>query len=173
MFNASGALVRLNTSVNLGDKLFIVSKFTQEEHEVRVVYNEPHYLSGSEVGLAFQEPTATFWRKTRRSPRAAQSLRVLVRGKDRNGNPFAQSSNTMDISEDGARLDGIAYLTSPGEVIEVKRRWRGKARFRVAWVGQIGTSESNQVGIYNLDPVRLPWRVQIKDSPESKSKKKS
>jgi len=160
MFNASGTLVRLNTPVNLGDKLFIVSKFTQEEQEVRVVFNEPHRQGGREVGLAFQKPAPAFWRKTRRSTRAAQTFRVFVRGTDRNGNPFSQSSQTTDISEDGARLDGVAYLTAPGQVIEVKRRWHGKARFRVAWVGQIGTSESNQIGIYNVDPVRLPWRVQ-------------
>jgi len=173
MFNASGTLVRLNTPVNLGDKLFIVSKFTQEEQEVRVVFGQPHPQGGCEVGLAFQKPAPSFWRKTRRSQRAAQTFRVFVRGNDRNGNPFSQSSYTTDISEDGARLDGVAYLTAPGQVIEVKRRWHGKARFRVAWVGQIGTSESNQIGIYNVDPVRLPWRVQAAEPPPAKSSKKS
>jgi len=173
MFNANGALVRLNTPVNLGDKLFIVSKFTQEEQEVRVVFNQPHPQSGCEVGLAFQKPAPTFWRKTRGGPRATQTFRVFVRGKDRNGNPFSQSSCTMDISEDGARLDGVAYLTAPGQVIEVKRRWHGKARFRVAWVGQIGTSESNQIGICNVDPVRLPWRVKAAAPPSTKNLKKS
>ncbi len=173
MFNASGALVRLSTPVALGDKLFIVSKFTQEEQEVRVVYKEPHSQGGFEVGLAFQKPGADFWRKTRRSPRTPQTLRVFVRGKDRNGNPFSQSSYTMDISEDGARLDGVGYLTSPGEVIEVKRRWHGKARFRVAWIGQIGTSESNQIGICTLDSGKLPWQMKFVSPPPQKSQKKS
>jgi len=172
MFNASGALVKLATPVAVGDKLFIVSKFTQEEQEVRVVFNGPHPQGGHEVGLAFQKPAANFWRKTRRSPRAPQALRVFVRGKDRNGNPFSQSSYTMDISEDGARLDGVAYLTSPGEVIEVKRRWHGKARFRVAWIGQVGTSESNQVGICTMESGKLPWRIKFA-SPIQTAHKKS
>src|SRR5882757_2416312 len=36
MFNANGTLVRLNTPVNLGDKLFIVSKFTQQERRANL-----------------------------------------------------------------------------------------------------------------------------------------
>jgi hypothetical protein len=159
MFNASGALVRLLTPVSLGEKLFIVNKFTREEQQVSVVFQESHYERGYNIGLAFKAPVPSFWRKTRRGPRAPQSFKVVVRGKDRNGNPFAQTSNTVDISEDGARLDGVAYLTAPGDIIEVKRRWHGKARFRVAWIGQIGTFESNQVGVSTLDPGRLPWRV--------------
>jgi hypothetical protein len=173
VFNSSGALVRLLTPVELGENLFLVNKFTREDQRVRVVFLEPHHERGKCVGLAFQEPVPMFWRKTRRGPRAPRALRVVVRGKDRNGNPFAQSSSTLDISEDGARLDGIAYLTAPGDIIEVKRRWHGRARFRVAWLGQVGSLESNQVGICTLEPGRLPWQVKADESISSKSHKKS
>jgi hypothetical protein len=173
IFNASGALVRLATAVELGENLFIVNKLTREEQEVRVVFKEAHPRGGSEVGLAFPKPVPNFWRKTRRNSRVPQALRVFVRGKDRNGNPFSQTSYTMDISDDGARLDNVAYLTSPGEVIEVKRRWHGKARFRVAWIGNIGTSESNQIGICTLDNGKLPWRVRVTTPLPTKSPKKS
>jgi hypothetical protein len=173
MFNASGALVRLVTPVEIGENLFIVNKFTKDEREVRVVFKDSHYKGGFDVGLAFAKPAANFWRKTRRGTRAPQTLRVIVRGKDRNGNPFSQSSYTMDISEDGARLDNIAYLTSPGQVIEVKRRWHGKARFRVAWIGQLGTSESNQVGICTMDSGKLPWRFKFVTPLPPKNLKKS
>ncbi len=173
MFNASGALVRLVTPVELGENFFIVNKFTKDQLEVRVVFKDFHHNGGFDVGLAFAKPATNFWRKTRRGSRAPQTLRVIVRGKDRNGNPFSQSSYTMDISEDGARLDNVAYLTSPGEVIEVKRRWHGKARFRVAWIGQVGTSESNQIGICTLDSGKLPWRIKFVAPPPSKPQKKS
>jgi hypothetical protein len=161
MFNTNGALVRMATPLELGENLFIVNKFTKEEQEVRVVFKDPQPDGKFDIGLAFAKPATTFWRKTRRNPRAPEALRVFVRGKDRNGNPFSQSSCTLDISEDGARLDNVAYLTAPGEIIEVKRRWHGKGRFRVAWIGQLGTSESNQVGIYILDAGKLPWRVKL------------
>lgn len=170
MFNASGALVRLLTPVRLGEQLFVVNKFTREEQQVRVVFLEPHHERGYQVGLAFPAPAPTFWRKTRRGARAPQSFRVVVRGKDRQGNPFAQTSNTLDISEDGARLDGVAYLTAPGDIIEVKRRWHGKARFRVAWIGQIGTFEANQVGLCTIDPNRIPWRIKKVEEPQSVTK---
>jgi len=173
IFNASGALVRLATPVDIGEKLFLVNKFTKEEQEVRVVYSDRCPNGGSDVGLAFSKPVPNFWRKTRRNGRVPQTIRVFVRGKDRNGNPFSQTSYTMDISEDGARLDNVAYLTSPGEVIEVKRRWHGKARFRVAWIGNIGTSESNQIGICTMDTGKLPWRVKLATPASPKSTKKS
>jgi hypothetical protein len=159
VFNASGALVRLLTPVQMGEDLFLVNKFTREEQQVRVVFFEQDYLRGYRVGLAFQKPVPQFWRMTRRSPRARQSIRVVVRGKDRSGNPFSQTSNTLDISNEGARLDGLASLIAPGDVIELKRRWRGKARFRVAWVGQVGTVQSNQVGISAIDSVRPLWQI--------------
>jgi hypothetical protein len=173
VFNASGALVRMVTPVELGEDLFLVNKFTREEQRVRVVFVEPHHERGMRVGLAFQKPVPMFWRKTRRGLRAARALRVVVRGKDRNGNAFAQSSSTLDISADGARLEGIAYLTAPGDIIEVKRRWHGKARFRVAWIGQIGSLESNQVGVSTVEPGRLPWRVKIDERQPTKPSKKS
>ena len=173
MFNASGALVRLVTPVEIGENIFLVNKFTKDELEVRVVFKDSHYKGGFDVGLAFAKPASNFWRKTRRGTRAAQTLRVVVRGKDRNGNPFSQSSYTIDISEEGARLDNVAYLTSPGQVIEVKRRWHGKARFRVAWIGQLGTSESNQVGICTMDSGKLPWRIKFVTPPTPKNRKKS
>lgn len=172
-FNVSGALVILVTPIDVGETLFLVNKFTQEEQEVRVVYKEPHPRAGFQIGLAFQKPVSTFWKKTRKSQRAAQALRVYVRGTDRNGNPFSQSSYTLDISQDGARLDNVAYLTSPGQVIEVKRRWHGKARFRVAWIGQIGTAESNQIGICTLDSGKLPWQSKVPLPPIAKPEKKS
>jgi hypothetical protein len=173
MFNATGALVRLVTPVEVGENFFIVNKFTKDELEVRVVFKDFHHNGGFDVGLAFAKPATNFWRKTRRGTRAPQTLRVIVRGKDRNGNPFSQSSYTMDISEDGARLDNVAYLTAPGQVIEVKRRWHGKARFRVAWIGQVGTSESNQIGICTLDSGKLPWRIKFVAPPVTKPQKKS
>ncbi len=172
-FNASGALVKIVSRVDLGEKLFLVNKFTREEQEVRVVFIDPLSTGGCEVGLAFAGPIPNFWRKTRRSQRSPESLRVIIRGQDRRGNPFAQSSHTLDISEDGARLDNVAYLTSPGQIIEVKRRWHGKARFRVAWIGQLGSSESNQIGICTLESGKLPWKSKLPPPKSSKPSKKS
>jgi len=60
-------------------------------------------------------------------------------------------------------LDGIGFLTSPGQTIEVRRRWR-KARFRVVWIGQVGSSESNQVGVFRLQSEKDIWRVELPET---------
>ncbi len=101
------------------------------------------------------------WRKTRRNSRIPAKIRVFVKGRDHNGNPFIQSSYTIDVSKDGARLDGLGYLAGLGETIEVKRRWRGKARFRVVWIGQIGMEQSNQIGICSLEEEKNIWGVKM------------
>ena len=110
------------------------------------------------MGIAFKQPAPSFWRSPRQERRIAKPLRVQVRGVDRNGNPFVQSAYAIDISRNGARLEGMGYLTWPGETIEVRRRWR-QARFCVVWVGQIGTSEANQIGVRSLEPEKNIWGV--------------
>jgi hypothetical protein len=110
--------------------------------------------------LAFKKPIADFWKKSRKKARIPKTFRVIVKGTDPNGHPFAQSAYTVDLSQEGARLDGIGFLTSPGQTIEVRRRWR-KARFRVVWIGQVGTSESNQVGVFGLQAEKDIWGVPL------------
>jgi hypothetical protein len=167
LVNASGGLVTLAAKVEPGEPLFIVNKNTREEQESRVAYVQPGPEGKAKVGLAFKQPVAGFWRSNPRKARKAQKLQVWVRGVDRGGHPFVQSAHTIDIGKDGARLDGVGYLTGPGEVVQVKRGWR-KARFRVVWIGQIGTPEANQIGICCLDNGKDIWRVPIHSGPEKK-----
>ena len=88
--------------------------------------------------------------------RALEAHRVWVRGVDANGNPFAQTAFSMDVSRNGARLEGVGFLTSPGETIEIKRGWK-RAMFRVVWVGEMGTPRAGQVGIRCLEPEKNIW----------------
>src|SRR6266851_2974689 len=163
LVNSSGALVTLKAKLALGDTVFLIHKSSRQEQEVRVVYLDAYSDRETRVGLAFKKPISDFWKKKRKKPRVPKTLRVIVKGIDPKGHPFAQSAYTVDLSEDGARLDGIGFLTSPGQTIEVRRRWR-KARFRVVWIGHVGTSESNQVGVYRLQSEKDIWRV---DLPET------
>ena len=96
---------------------------------------------------------------------------MTVKGIDAKGNPFAQSAFTVDLCKDGARLDGVGFLTKPGDTIEVRRRWR-KARFKVVWIGQIGTSESNHVGVFGLRSDKDIWHVELPDSDSPPDKDK-
>jgi hypothetical protein len=161
--NPSGALVTLKAKLLLGDTVFLVHKSSRQEQEVRVVYLDAYSDRETRVGLAFKQPISDFWKKSRKKPRVAKTLRVIVKGTDSKGHPFAQSAYTVDLSKDGARLDGVGFLTSPGQTIEVRRLWR-KARFRVVWIGHVGTSESNHVGVYRLESEKDIWRVELPET---------
>jgi hypothetical protein len=160
LVNSSGALVTLKAKLELGDTVFLIHKGSRQEQEVRVAYVDRYSEREIRVGLAFKQSISDFWKKNRKKPRVPKTLRVIVKGTDPKGHPFAQSAYTVDLSQDGARLDGIGFLTSPGQTIEVRRLWR-KARFRVVWIGQVGTSESNQVGVFGLQAEKDIWRVEL------------
>lgn len=168
LVNGSGALVSLAAKVEVGEALFIVNKNTREEQECRVAYVQQGEGKDN-VGLAFKREAPGFWRTSPRKARMAKTIQVWVRGIDRSGNPFVQSARTIDIGQSGARLDGLGYLTGPGEIVQVKRGWR-KARFRVVWIGQMGTPEADQVGICCLEGDKDVWRVPLSESETPKAK---
>lgn len=170
--NASGALVMLKTKLELGDSVFLIHKSSRQELEVRVAYLDAYSERETKVGLAFKRPIPDFWRKSRRHPRTPKTLRVVVKGTDAKGHPFKQTAYTIDLSHDGARLDGVGFLTSPGQTIEVRRLWR-KKNFRVIWIGQVGTSESNQIGVYGLQSEKDIWHVPLKEGDPGKPPGKS
>jgi hypothetical protein len=172
LVNGSGGLVTLSTKVDVGETLFVMNKNTREEQECRVVVYVHQPTDGKDnVGLAFRREVPGFWRTNPRKARVAKTVQVRVRGVDRSGNPFVQSAQTIDIGQSGARLDGVGYLTGPGEIVQVKRGWR-KARFRVVWIGQLGTPEANQIGICCVDNDKKDlWHVPLPQTEADKSKK--
>jgi len=157
--NSNGALVSLAAKVQAGDLVFLVNKISKEEQEVRVAYVAPEFEGKHSVGLAFDSDSPNFWRCTRQNPRVPAAVRVVVRGTD--PNPFIHTAYTVDISRTGARLDGVGYLVRPGATVEVQRRWHGRARYRVVWVGQIGTEQANQLGLICLDAEKNIWDLKL------------
>jgi hypothetical protein len=175
--NAGGALVLLKAKLSVGDTVTLIDRITGTEKQVRVAYVDKYTERESRVGLAFEQPLPGFWRRARKKPRVPKSLRVIVKGKDAAGRSFKQSAFTVDLSQDGARLDGVGLLTSTGQTLEIRRLWR-KASFRVVWVGQIGTAESNQVGLFALNQAKNIWNIKLPDTldpqaaPPTRKKKK-
>lgn len=147
--NAAGALVTLATRVEATDLVYLVNAISREEQEVRVAYISAEFEGKSEVGLAFKGEAPKFWTRTRGNRRIVRAIPVIVHGEA--PSPFTHSAYTVDISQAGARLDGMGFLAQPGAVVEVKRRWHGKGRYRVVWVGSVGTPQANQVGLVWVD----------------------
>jgi len=159
LVNASGGLITLKAKVNVGDTIFVVNQSTKAEQECQVAYVGPEFEGKPRVGFRFKQQTPGFWKIGQHEVRISKLVRVRVSGEDRTGRKFSQSAMALDISKNGAKLDGIGYLTSPGDVIAVKRGWK-KARFRVVWIGDAGP-QSGQAGIYLLDTGTNVWGVQL------------
>jgi hypothetical protein len=160
LVNASGGLLALNSRVALGDTILITNKSTQQEQECLVAYVAGDVHGKLRVGAAFKRPAPHFWGMNRRESRISRKIRVKVRGLDRSGNTFVQNTYAVDISRQGARLEGIGYLTCPGETIQVKRHLQA-ASFRVVWIGDIGTPQAGHAGLLNLEPNKNIWGVTL------------
>ena len=60
--NAHGALIYLGLKVEVGSKLIIKNKETEEEQFVRIVRNNPAPEGRTEVAIEFLRPAPKFWR---------------------------------------------------------------------------------------------------------------
>jgi hypothetical protein len=158
--NATGGLVALSSGVDIGDTVLVVNKTTKRSQECRIVYRGQDHQGKPQAAIAFGGPIPNFWRVTRRERRVPARVPIRVRGVDPQGQPFTQSAQAIDVSRHGARLDGIGYVTRPGETIEVRRRWQS-ARFRVLWIGDPGTPQAGQAGVYALQPEKNPWGIDL------------
>jgi len=50
--------------------------------------------------------------------------------------------------------------------------WR-KKNFRVVWIGQIGSNENNQVGVFGLQAEKDIWHVPLNEGDPGKPPKNS
>lgn len=88
--------------------------------------------------------------------RYPEARRVWVRGMDAMGNPFMQSTLSINISRNGARLQGLGFLAGTGIELELKRNWK-KALYQVVWIGHPGSGLAQQVGMVCLQPEKNVW----------------
>jgi hypothetical protein len=99
--------------------------------------------------------------KSRREPRVPMRLAVRVWGMDLDGKLFSIKTHTMDITPGAARLEGIWRPLYRGMNIGIECGGRC-ARFRVAWVGKLGTGKGGEIGVQCIEPGRYIWGVALK-----------
>jgi len=73
----------------------------------------------------------------------------------------SQNCCTYEISTNGARLVAPPGIKSVGQTIYVQRQNR-RARYKVIWIGESGTSRHGQVGVETLEPGNVIWEPEIK-----------
>lgn len=80
------------------------------------------------------------------------------------GKPFNQKATTLDITHDGARLEGLPQL-EVGEIVGLQYE-QDKARYRVVWVGEVGGKREGQIGLQVVQPGMAQWYKILDANPE-------
>jgi hypothetical protein len=73
----------------------------------------------------------------------------------------SQNCCTYEISTHGARLVAPAGIKKVGQTIWLQRQNR-RARYKVIWIGEPGTSQASQVGVETLEPANVIWEPEIR-----------
>lgn len=73
----------------------------------------------------------------------------------------SQNCCTYEISTNGARLVAPPGIKNVGQTIWLQRQNR-RARYKVVWIGEAGSSLESQVGVESLEPSNVIWEPEIK-----------
>lgn len=95
---------------------------------------------GSASELNVTEPTV----HQQREPRIAVSQPVQVWGQD--DQESSGQTSLIEVSHRGARIGGVALPPKVGEVVHLISDGI-EERFRVIWVGELGTAREGQIGL--------------------------
>ncbi len=109
---------------------------------------------------------------TRHQPRIELKVPVRIFGTDAHGKIFSESVNTLDVSQDGAQLEGVQAELKIDEIIGLTYAQK-KVHFRIKWIGKPGTPMANRVGLLNLTPEKPLWEVTFPKAAQDQYKWKS
>ena len=127
------------------------------------------YDLGNLEGLSeYDRFAATMYSERRRHKRKKVILPVRLSRGDVNGQAAGQFLHTIDITETGARVNGLHTVIEPGQLITLQRG-QAKARFRVIWTKQLSASEL-QAGIESAEPDKNIWGFDLQDPEEAAGK---
>jgi hypothetical protein len=93
----------------------------------------------------------------RHEPRSDVDIALVVWGVDTRGDRFLQEARAREISLSGALLSGLDSELRSGDVIGILYAGK-KARYRVVWVRQSGTSHKVQAAVHRFTTDECPWK---------------
>jgi hypothetical protein len=93
----------------------------------------------------------------RREARTDADIALVVWGVDTRGDRFLQEARAREISLSGALLSGLDSELRSGDVIGILYAGK-KARYRVVWVRQSGTSRKVQAAVHRFTIDECPWK---------------
>jgi hypothetical protein len=92
------------------------------------------------------------------------ALPIRVYGTGSDGKTFNQEARTLDITRDGARIDGLPQITI-GEIVGVQYG-EEKSRYKVIWVGEPGGKKEGQIGVQVVEAGLALWHKILEATPE-------
>lgn len=123
--------------------------------EIHVIYMRALRSYGEDMGTL--RSIEGRGKDRRREPRTDIDLGLTVWGVDTRGDRFLQGARARDISLSGALIIGLDTELRSGDVIGVLYAGK-KARFRVVWVRESGTSHKVQAAVHRIAPDECPWK---------------
>jgi len=92
----------------------------------------------------------------RREPRKEIQVPVRIFGTNSSGQVFSEKAVTVNISQQGAELNGVQAKLNLDEIIGLAYG-KNKGHFRVKWVGAPGTPKAGHLGLLNISPEKPLW----------------
>ncbi len=92
----------------------------------------------------------------RRQSRISSGIPVRVWGIDAKSRPFQATASALNLSNDGALLQGVQNHLRPGNSIELQYEGQTTA-YIVIWTGAAGTSQAGHVGLRRAANQPCPW----------------
>jgi PilZ domain-containing protein len=86
-------------------------------------------------------------------------MRIKVSAPADPGSIQQQSACTLDVAGRGARISGVKFSGKIGDTVVVERG-NIRAGFKVAWIGQAGTSRDGQLGLQATERVLGLWGIE-------------
>ena len=96
----------------------------------------------------------------RRKSRVPYKTRVVISGLDAEGFNFAEETETVMVSTNGAAVR-TSYVLAIGQEISVRiAETKHSGQFQVVWLGKTGSLSEGKVGLEWLESKRF-WDVEI------------
>ncbi len=87
----------------------------------------------------------------RRESRLYFKARVILAGMDAEGRNFAEETETITVSKQGASLRTARHLTLGQEILVRTMDKDRLGKFQVVWIGKPGTRDEGVIGLEWLD----------------------
>src|SRR6266436_6203883 len=91
----------------------------------------------------------------RSKSRLAHKVKIIMSGLDAEGYNFAEDTETVTVSKNGAAVR-TSYVLALGQEISLRTKETNRVgQFQVVWLGKEGTASEGKIGMEWVEPQRF------------------